>query len=173
MAFFDKLGEKITSTSKDVARKTKDLTDIAKINMQISSEEDKIKNKHLELGKLYYELFHATPNEHFQALCEEITHSSNVIESSKRQILSIKGVKICTNCGGEIPLATSFCGSCGTKVEEELPVIDIEPIESEPVESEPVESEPTEQEHHCTQCESVLSADAVFCTICGEKVVHT
>lgn len=161
MAFFDKLGEKITNTSKDVARKTKDLTEIAKLNMSISSEEDKIKNKYQEIGKLYYELFNNAPDENFQAFCDDITVSLGIISSSKRQVLSIKGVKICTNCGAEVPLATSFCGSCGSKVEEEITLTVIDPIESEI------------PNQHCIQCENILSEDAVFCTICGEKVVHT
>ncbi|MGF7048414.1 RNA polymerase subunit RPABC4/transcription elongation factor Spt4 [Paenibacillus sp. DS2015] len=159
MSFFGKLGDKITSTSKDVAKKTKDLTGIAKINIQISSEEDKIKNSYHELGKLYYERFHGAPDEDFQLLCDEVTASLQVIESSRLQIRSIKGVKICSNCGAENPLDTSFCGSCGTKVEEEQPQMDI--------------AEDELQQLHCSQCASVISADSVFCITCGEKVVHT
>lgn len=158
MAFFDKLGEKISSTSKDVAKKTKDLTEIAKINMQINSEEDKIKSKYLEVGKLYYQLYQDTPAEPFAELCNELTASINHIESSKRQILSIKGVEICANCGAEIPLDTSFCGSCGAKVQEEEPpqVVLLEVVEI--------------TEKHCSHCESVLAPDVAFCGSCGEKV---
>lgn len=162
MAFFDKLGEKISSTSKDVAKKTKDLTEIAKINMHIGSEEDKLKIKYLEIGKLYYELYHDTPSEQFINLCEEITASINQIESSKRQILNIKGVKICSNCGAEVLQDAAFCGSCGVKVEEEIPEEALTEVD--------VEVEIVVTEIHCSHCDSVISADAAFCGSCGQKV---
>ncbi|GGH12059.1 zinc ribbon domain-containing protein [Paenibacillus segetis] len=162
MAFFDKLGEKITSTSKDVAKKTKDLTEIAKINMQIGSEEDKLKSKYLEIGKLYYELFNEAPGEQFTNLCEEITASINQIDSSKRQILSIKGVKICTNCGAEVLQDAAFCGSCGVKVEEEIPEESLTVIDAE--------VEIIVPQIHCSHCDSVINADAAFCGSCGQKV---
>lgn len=57
MAFFDSidsLREKATEAAQIAARKTKKLAEIAKANVSIYSEEDKIKKAEMELGKLYY-----------------------------------------------------------------------------------------------------------------------
>jgi len=57
MAFFDSIEsirEKATEAAQSAARKTKKLAEIAKANVSIYSEEDKIKKAEAELGKLYY-----------------------------------------------------------------------------------------------------------------------
>ncbi|NLL06118.1 MAG: zinc-ribbon domain-containing protein [Clostridiaceae bacterium] len=113
MAFLEKFGEKLTSAGKDVARKTKELADTAKLNMQISNEEDNIKRKYAEIGKLYYELFSSSPDEKFAEFCNSISESKNKIDELRVQILEIKGIKKCSNCGAEINFTATFCSSCG------------------------------------------------------------
>ena len=51
MAFFDKISETLSKGSKTLIDKTKDLTDIAKLNSQISAEENKIRDAYEALGK--------------------------------------------------------------------------------------------------------------------------
>ena len=115
MSFFNRL----TNAGKDMAKKTKELADITKLNLQISSEEDNIKNKYIEIGKLYYELFSSNPDEKFAELCSSITESMNKISALKEQILEIKGVKKCPKCGAEIAFSAVFCSACGTKIEND------------------------------------------------------
>lgn len=57
MAFFeniDTIREKAAEAAQTAAKKTKKLAEIAKANVSIYSEEDKIKKAQQELGKLYY-----------------------------------------------------------------------------------------------------------------------
>lgn len=57
MAFMDSLDsirEKATEAAQIAAKKTKKLAEIAKANLSIYAEEDKIKKAQTELGKLYY-----------------------------------------------------------------------------------------------------------------------
>jgi RNA polymerase subunit RPABC4/transcription elongation factor Spt4 len=153
MAFFEKIGEKITSTSKDVAKKTKEITEVTKLNSQINSEEDKIKVKYSEIGKLYYESFMAAPNEEFAGLCNAITESLNKIDSLKNTIQVIKGVKKCQSCGAEIINSAQFCNVCGSKINfaEEIPTLDL--------------SQPK-----CTNCGELITGDSMFCSGCGNKI---
>lgn len=125
MAFFEKFGEKLTNAGKDVAKKTKELADVTKLNMQINSEEDNIKNKYTEIGKLYYKLFSESPDENFAQLCSSIAESANKINSFKEQIQAIKGVKKCSSCGAEMDESAQFCSVCGNKIIiEETPVVE-------------------------------------------------
>jgi ribosomal protein L40E len=140
MAFFEKFGEKLTNAGKDVAKKTKELADITRLNMQISSEEDNIKNKYIEIGKLYYKLFSESPDERFTQLFNSIAESKNKINFFKEQIQAIKGIKICSNCGAEIESSAKFCSACGYKsvVEENTSVVT---EENQVVEDNPVVAE--------------------------------
>lgn len=125
MAFFEKFGEKLTNAGKDVAKKTKELADVTKLNMQISSEEDNIKNKYSEIGKLYYKLFSESPDERFTQLFSSITESAGKINSFKEQIQAIKGMKKCSSCGAEIDDSAQFCSVCGNKsIVEEKPAVE-------------------------------------------------
>lgn len=200
MAFFEKFGEKLTSAGKDVARKTKELADTAKLNMQISNEEDNIKSKYIEIGKLYYELFSASPDEKFSEFCSSISESRNKIDTLKVQIQEIKGVKKCSKCGAEIAYTATFCSSCGSpNASAEVGNNDKEEINSEG--SEKVEgvksgdnSEGVQQGESggtsdvkdvdsvdvaetldntalvCPSCGKTVAADTDFCTQCGSKL---
>ena len=55
MEFFDKLSETIVSAGKDVGQKAKDVSEIAKLKMDIRSKEDFVEKQYAELGKAYYE----------------------------------------------------------------------------------------------------------------------
>ena len=56
MDFFNKLGDVITETGKDVSQKVSDLTGIARLNMDVRKREDFVKKQYTEIGKQYYEL---------------------------------------------------------------------------------------------------------------------
>ena len=86
MAFFDELGKKISQTSQGVVQKTKDTAEVIKLNGMISDEEKRINNLYTQ------------------------------IEDLKQQIQHIKGVKVCNNCGAEIPENSMFCIGCGAKI---------------------------------------------------------
>ena len=55
MAFLGKIRETVTDTSKMVAQKAKDMAEVTKLSGQISSEESKIKEAYLAIGKRYFE----------------------------------------------------------------------------------------------------------------------
>lgn len=157
MSFFDKIGKTITTTSKDVAKKTKDLTETAKLNSQISSEQktiDEIKNK---IGHIYYSQYKNTPLDNLMPLCNEIDEAYKRIEAYRLQITQIKGVIACHNCGNELPDESLFCSKCGAKIEK--PIIEDQEIE-----------EIIENTLKCPNCNSDVSEDMAFCTECGNKL---
>lgn len=153
MDFFEKIGEKITSTSKDVAKKTKELADITKINAQIGNEEDNIKNMHSQIGKLYYELFSTNPDEPFVSLCASIMESQNKINAYREQIQTIKGVKKCSGCGAEIANSSVFCAICGCKINTNEEGVNDDMSQSK-----------------CPSCAKPITDEMVFCTGCGNKL---
>ena len=55
MDFFNKVGSTISSKSKDVTKKAKELAEISKLTGQIAMKEESIKGTYIELGKYVYE----------------------------------------------------------------------------------------------------------------------
>ncbi|BCN31434.1 zinc ribbon domain-containing protein [Anaeromicropila herbilytica] len=118
MDFFEKLGDTISSKSKQVAQKAKDLAEISKLNGQVSTEEDVIKNAYIAIGKMYYEVCKEHPEDEYAIEVEAIKNANEKIKALQEQIHQLKGIINCTVCGAEIPVDASFCSSCGVKVEK-------------------------------------------------------
>lgn len=128
MEFFEKLGETITTAGKEATQKAKDLSEIAKLNLDIRAKEDYVQKQYIELGKIYYkvhrESIDAEGAEHFE-LIEEALES---IEKMKLKIMEIKGTKRCPKCGKELVDEAEYCSFCGVKVSI---VVDAEDVEEE------------------------------------------
>ncbi len=96
MAFsdnFDVIKGYATSAAQTAAKKTKMLATIAKANISILAEEDKIKKAHIELGKVYYKDFilNEEPDQaEYLPWCEKITESLKLIDDLKLQIETAK-----------------------------------------------------------------------------------
>mgnify|MGYP000844509471 CR=1 FL=1 len=67
MGFFDDFGKKISSAGQEAIAKTKELADVAKINSNISDEENKIKTAYSEIGKKYFENHSEDSEEDYEA----------------------------------------------------------------------------------------------------------
>ena len=155
MDLFDKIGKKISSTTQNVVRSTKDYTDIARLNSLIAEEKRQIESLYSQIGELYYESSQAGEenDEALNKLCLAVTSANERIAKHNEEIREIKGVKKCSDCGADIPLASVFCGVCGKKAEEQAET------------PEPSAAE----KRFCTNCGAELSDGLAFCTTCGQK----
>lgn len=90
MAFFDDLKDKAMDLGRAGVAKSKELAEIAKLNLANSAEEDAIKKAYTEIGKLYYAERGMAPDAAYASLCEKITASRTTIEMNKAQIADIK-----------------------------------------------------------------------------------
>lgn len=153
MAFFNDLGKKISQTSQDVIRKTKDASEIHKLDNLISDENKKITWIFREIGEKYYQLYATQHEECFDDYILRIEECKRKIEQLKEQINKIKAIKICPQCGKEISESARFCDSCGFKTEDAA------------------ETEKEENKNVCPQCRSAVEDTAVFCENCGAKLV--
>lgn len=118
MGFFDNLGSTLSEKGKIVADKAKEMADVTKLKMDISSEEGKIKEAYLEIGKLFCQKDVSEVPEEFIPYVQIVGNAKAEIENLKAQINDLKGVKTCPGCGADVPVEASFCSACGSKVEE-------------------------------------------------------
>lgn len=156
MGFFDNIGNKIQEGANALGAKTKDFTETAKLNSQISEDTKAITAKFTEIGKTMFEKYADDQSNEFAAVFAEIKGLEAKIADAKATIQKIKGVKTCTNCGAEIDSSTSFCSSCGAKVEAEAPAAPAAPAADAVV--------------FCSNCGSKEAAGTKFCSACGNQI---
>ena len=134
MELFDKLGDTLVSVTKDATQKAKDISELARISMEIHSKQDYINKLYQEIGRLYFEAHKDDEQQEFEDEITLLKDSQEVLEDLKRQKNQLKGTIKCDNCGQEIPSDADFCSKCGSKLEktkkEEEVVIDPESEES-------------------------------------------
>lgn len=151
MDFFSKLGETITATGKDVSQKAKDLTGIAKLNLDIRNKEDFIQRQYTEIGKQYYEL-HKEDVEPFFEEMKLITEALQEKEQLQSELADLKGQKKCHVCGAINEMEAVYCNQCGAKCEsifeeEDTPVqTDTEEEVKEEIVVEALEKETEEKD---------------------------
>lgn len=92
MAIFD--FEALKDKAKDLAQtgvsKSKQLGEIAKLNLANVGEEDTIRKAYMEIGKLYYAERGMAPEPAYAALCEKITAAKVAIEENKNRVEELK-----------------------------------------------------------------------------------
>ncbi len=157
MSMLESFTRKVTDTAKAAAKKSSELVEVTKLNMSISSEEDKIEKLYLEIGKTIYESYAKgeTTSDLFVEKCKQIDSYNSNIKEMRRKILELKNEKICPECREELDISALYCSKCGAKQEIiEPPVIEVEEI----------------VEKKCPDCGSVVGEDSLFCTKCGAKL---
>lgn len=187
VAFFDDLGKKLSQAGQSAVQKTKDMTDIARMNAAITEEEKKIDAHYYQIGKLYAVLHAKDPESEFAGAVKAILDSARKIAEYRKEIQDIRGIVVCEKCGAQIPDQASFCNVCGTplagKSPEDAGVVcagcgKVVPKGTRfcshcglPAAPAP-ESAPeiTPNARLCPQCGSAMEADMAFCSECGTKL---
>lgn len=152
MAFFDDLGKKLSQAGQNMAQKTKDFSEVNKLNSAISSEEKKINNIYLQLGKEYYDRHTNDSEACFEQFVSAIKASETQIATLRQQIQDIKGITRCEKCGADILNNAAFCSSCGAPAPVKAPVVN------------------TEAGVQCPSCRQTVAAGTKFCTSCGSPL---
>lgn len=131
-SMINKIGKNITKTSKDIIKNTK-------LSMQLSSEEEKLKNIYIEVGKKVYEIYSYGGNigeffeEKYKQMVEiekEIAIIKEKISENKKtepqnysnkqdlidtrpQSSTVEECRICQSCGQKNNVNDKFCFKCG------------------------------------------------------------
>lgn len=110
--FFDKLGDTIVSGGKAVGDKAKELSDTAKLQIELKRNEDIVMEEYEKLGKKYYEAHKDEDPAEFATLEAALRQVAHV----KQQIADVKGTRTCPDCGTENDEDAEFCKKCGKKL---------------------------------------------------------
>ena len=154
MAFMDSIDsirEKATEAAQAAARKTKKLAEIAKANVSIYSEEDKIKKAEVELGKLYYRDY-AVGEEmdaaEYLPWCQKIDEAKQTIADLRDYIEELKAEQVAMEIDEDEEIVdesnvteADFADVEPVEAAEEAPEVEIEIV----VNAAPAEEEPKEE----------------------------
>lgn len=119
MAFFDEMKKSLSSTGKQVAKKTKEITDTYQLKSQIAAENEKIDKFCREIGRKVFEKADAEDEMRFAAEFEFIRDCLAKKNELEAQLADMTGAVYCKECGAKIDKNALFCSRCGAKVEAE------------------------------------------------------
>lgn len=151
MAFFDDLSKKISQAGQTAVQKTKEMTEIARINGLISDEEKKMTNNYYQIGKLYVAMHQHDFESDFAGMITAISESETKIRDFKQQIQDIKGVIRCEKCGAEVTKGIAFCSACGAAMPQ-------------------IETTTVSDHNKCANCGAAVAKGMRFCTSCGKPM---
>lgn len=152
MALWENIGKKASETTAKAVHQAKVLTETTKLNGMISEEEKKINNCYYQIGKLYVAMHRSDYEADFAGMIAAVSESEQKIKEFRSQILDIKGVLRCENCGAEVAKGMAFCSSCGFAMPK-------------------VETFDTSKYEKCPHCAAVIEKGMRFCTACGTALI--
>lgn len=116
MEFFTKLGKKASETYQITKEKATTLSEELKLKGKISDAKEKIDDLYKEIGNIVYEEIKANQDVSRDIItqkCDKISELKAQIEKYEKEILTLKKIKKCENCGADLEIDAEFCSKCG------------------------------------------------------------
>ncbi len=140
----------LRNVTREVGKKSGQLVEQTKLASKINAEENKMEKLFVQLGEKVYEAFRDGEEfgEDYNVIFSDLNMINMSLEELRAEMLEVKGVHICPNCGAEVEKDSQFCTKCGTKMAAE---------------------EEAAPEVACVQCGTQIPEGTVFCPECGAK----
>lgn len=167
MAFFTDMKRSLTETGKQVAQKTKELSDTVQLKTQLSREKEALNRQYAQIGKKVFEAANEADEEAYTAEFTLIRESLKTINELQDKLSTLEGFIHCPECGAKIEKTSAFCSKCGAKIAETKPEDDDIDVVDTAEASETAGEEKTDET--CT-CETV--PDKKFETESAETTVN-
>lgn len=123
MSFFEEFKRGASDVANKAVKKTGEFTNIAKLNINVKTNEAKLSSVFEEIGFMFYEA-QCTGADHTSDIASLIMKADKIksdIENTKKEIAKLKKVVVCTGCGSEVSDESAFCSHCGAKIEKPEP----------------------------------------------------
>ncbi len=123
MSVLDNITKKVTDTAKAAAKKSGSVVEVTRLNININTEEEKIRKIYTDIGKQLYEDYNEGKivGEKLLEHCLKIDDIIGSIADMREKILELKNIKACPNCGMELDIEMEYCYKCGRKQDEPQP----------------------------------------------------
>lgn len=108
--------EKLNQAAQSTISKSKEVAGIAKLNVEISSLNQSMKNIYTEVGKYVLENDLLKEDGVVAEWASKAADIKADIEANTERIKTLKNVSTCPGCGAEVSKASKFCDKCGTPI---------------------------------------------------------
>ena len=118
MAFdFERLKSDVFAAGKTAGDKVNEMSQIAKLKLDLKSKEDDLQKKYAELGKAYYEANQAVVSEADMASFDAIAALQAEISRINEELMNVQDSVVCPQCGMKQKKNHAFCSSCGAPLQ--------------------------------------------------------
>jgi len=162
MTIFNNIKRGATDAANKAAKKTGEITNIAKLTMNIKNAEAKLGDVYEEIGRLFYTA-ERTGEDCTSEIAANIMKADKLkadIANFKAEIAALRNVVVCESCGNEVNADYAFCNFCGSKMEKPAPEAEEIPVAEDDAECE---------ECCCCECTEDECAEECTCECCCEE----
>lgn len=145
MAIWDDIAKKAAALSDKAVKQARDLSEVAKLKLQIAEAEKAVEDSYTQLGRLYAAAHRSDYEEGFASVMAAVTNAEQTVKTLHQQLQDAKGVTVCEKCGAEVTKDAAFCSACGAEIPKPAPVEAEVVTEEAPVEEAPAEEAPAEE----------------------------
>ncbi len=151
MSFLDDLKKSLSGAADYTAKKTTEVTGVAKIRLDIRSANSRLAKCYEKIGRAYYKNVKEADEGQLavmEATVKEADAIKEEIAALRNQLAKLQACVICPACGAQVSDKSVFCPLCGMKLpkEEEKPAETEEPqTETPAAETEPAEEVQAEE----------------------------
>lgn len=145
MAVWDDIAKKAAALSDKAVKQARDLSEVAKLKLQIAEAEKAVEDSYTQLGRLYAAAHRSDYEEGFASVMAAVTNAEQTVKTLHQQLQDAKGVTVCEKCGAEVAKDAAFCSACGAEIPKPAPVEAEVVTEEAPAEETPAEEAPAEE----------------------------
>ena len=145
MAIWDDIAKKAAALSDRAVKQARDLSEVAKLKLQIAEAEKAVEDSYTQLGRLYAAAHRSDYEEGFASVMAAVTNAEQTVKTLHQQLQDAKGVTVCEKCGAEVAKDAAFCSACGAEIPKPAPVEAEVVTEEAPAEETPAEEAPAEE----------------------------
>lgn len=105
----------------EVFDKSRQVVDLTKIGVKIDKEEKNIEQLYANLGRVFYQVNKEAPEVMYEDLFRTIAGAKKQLAYLKQELDTVRGLKHCASCNGQLEATDLFCSVCGSNVNSPEP----------------------------------------------------
>ena len=156
--------EKLNQMTQNAISKSKEVAGVTKLNLEISTLNQNIKNIQTEVGAYVLENGLLKEDASVVEWASKVASLKAEIEANSEKIHDLKNISICPGCGAEVSRTSKFCDKCGTAIVVKVS----DPVEPDEVVVDTSYSAAGQEAENAPETESaseeVQNADTGACT---------